>query len=88
MIKTQGPPPVLIDRFKRYTACMILVRGWLEFDLHISDRPELVNNFVYPATNRLYCKTVFHRVVSQFVVQGGDIQGGAGTGGPGYYLPT
>lgn len=46
--------------------------------------PKTVNNFVFLARYRAYEDVPFHRVIPDFVVQGGDIESGTGTGGPGY----
>lgn len=46
--------------------------------------PKTVNNFVFLARYRAYEGVPFHRVIPDFVVQGGDIESGTGTGGPGY----
>jgi cyclophilin family peptidyl-prolyl cis-trans isomerase len=80
-------PPNVIDQGKRYTVTVHTSRG--DFVLALVDpkvAPQTVNNFVYLARNHYYEGLTFHRVVSGFVVQGGDPLGN-GTGGPAYKLP-
>jgi cyclophilin family peptidyl-prolyl cis-trans isomerase len=43
-----------------------------------------VNNFIFLARHHAYDQTIFHRVIPEFVIQGGDVQGMNGHGGPGY----
>jgi peptidyl-prolyl cis-trans isomerase B (cyclophilin B) len=52
-------------------------------DLFVKEAPKTVNNFVFLAREKFYDGTVFHRVIADFMVQGGDPTG-TGRGGPGY----
>ena len=81
------PPPTVIDPAKKYTAIVHTSRG--DFTITFVDptvAPQTVNNFVYLSQNHYYDGLTFHRVVPEFVVQGGDPLGN-GTGGPAYKLP-
>lgn len=77
------PPAVTIDIKKKYTATLETEHGDLVLELFAADAPNTVNNFVFLAREGFYDGTVFHRVIGDFVVQGGDPTG-TGTGGPGY----
>ena len=72
-----------IDVKKTYTATIETTRGSIICDLFASDAPATVNNFVFLAKEGFYDGTVFHRVIGDFMVQGGDPTG-TGRGGPGY----
>ncbi len=72
-----------IDPAKVYTAALETSRGTIVVDLFPKDAPKTVNNFVFLARDGFYDGTVFHRVIADFMVQGGDPTG-TGTGGPGY----
>jgi peptidyl-prolyl cis-trans isomerase B (cyclophilin B) len=78
-----GPPAMSIDTAKNYTATFDTSRGAIVVDLFPKDAPNTVNNFVFLARDGFYNGTKFHRVIPNFMVQGGDPQG-TGTGGPGY----
>jgi peptidylprolyl isomerase len=78
-----GPPPMCIDRSKRYTARMVTTKGTMSIALDPMSAPLTVNNFVYLARYHYYDGIVFHRIIPGFVLQGGDPTG-TGTGGPGY----
>jgi peptidyl-prolyl cis-trans isomerase B (cyclophilin B) len=78
-----APPKMSIDTSKTYTATFDTSRGQIVCDLFAKDAPNTVNNFVFLARERFYDGTKFHRVIADFMVQGGDPQG-TGTGGPGY----
>jgi cyclophilin family peptidyl-prolyl cis-trans isomerase len=54
--------------------------------LFAEEAPETVNNFVFLARDGYFDGTTFHRVIADFMVQGGDPTG-TGTGGPGYRIP-
>ena len=72
-----------IDLSKKYTATFETSRGTIVCELFAADAPSTVNNFVFLAREGFYNGTVFHRVIPNFMVQGGDPTG-TGTGGPGY----
>ncbi|HEX2433772.1 MAG TPA: peptidylprolyl isomerase [Gaiellaceae bacterium] len=57
--------------------------GPIELELHSDDAPKTVDNFVKLAQDGFYEGVVFHRVIPDFMIQGGDPTG-TGTGGPGY----
>jgi peptidyl-prolyl cis-trans isomerase B (cyclophilin B) len=77
------PPPVTIDTNKSYTATFDTDRGTVVCELYAKDAPETVNNFVFLAREGFYDGTTFHRVLADFMIQGGDPTG-TGRGGPGY----
>jgi peptidyl-prolyl cis-trans isomerase B (cyclophilin B) len=72
-----------IDTTKTYTATLETTRGTIVCDLFTKDAPATVNNFVFLARDGFYDGTKFHRVIEDFMVQGGDPEG-SGRGGPGY----
>jgi len=72
-----------IDPGKKYSATFNTSRGEVVCELFAKDAPKTVNNFVFLARDKFYDGTVFHRVIPDFMIQGGDPQG-TGTGGPGY----
>jgi peptidyl-prolyl cis-trans isomerase B (cyclophilin B) len=78
-----APPPMSIDPAKNYSATLETSRGTIVVDLFAKDAPKTVNNFVFLAREGFYDGTVFHRVIANFMIQGGDPTG-TGTGGPGY----
>lgn len=77
------PPPMTIDPEKSYVATIETVKGDLVCELFAADAPVTVNNFVFLSREGFYDGVIFHRVVPDFVVQGGDPTG-TGSGGPGY----
>ncbi|HEY2589229.1 MAG TPA: peptidylprolyl isomerase [Tepidisphaeraceae bacterium] len=76
-------PPMTIDPNKKYTATFETSKGQIVCDLFAKDAPVTVNNFVFLARDHFYDNTKFHRVIEDFMVQGGDPEG-TGRGGPGY----
>jgi peptidyl-prolyl cis-trans isomerase B (cyclophilin B) len=72
-----------IDPAKKYTATFTTSKGEIVCDLFAKDAPKTVNNFVFLAKDKFYDGTVFHRVIPDFMIQGGDPEG-SGRGGPGY----
>jgi len=77
------PPPMTIDTSKQYTATIETEKGSMVLELFASDVPITVNSFVFLAREGFYDDTTFHRVIPDFMAQGGDPTG-TGAGGPGY----
>jgi peptidyl-prolyl cis-trans isomerase B (cyclophilin B) len=78
-----GPPPKQIDDDAIYVATIATDRGDIVCELDPSMAPNTVNNFVALARDGFYDGVTFHRVVPDFVIQGGCPEG-TGRGGPGY----
>ena len=78
-----SPPAMQIDPEKTYTVTFHTDSGEIVVDLCADKTPQTVNNFVFLARQGFYDGTIFHRVIDDFMVQGGDPTG-TGTGGPGY----
>tara|TARA_Y100001970_G_scaffold293788_1_gene443223 strand:- start:5795 stop:6586 length:792 start_codon:yes stop_codon:yes gene_type:complete len=78
-------PEMMIDVNKKYQATIETVKGNIVIDLFAKESPGYVNNFVFLARNNFYDGLTFHRVLADFVIQGGDPTG-TGAGGPGYSL--
>ncbi|MDZ4802994.1 MAG: peptidylprolyl isomerase [Bryobacteraceae bacterium] len=78
-----APPAMTIDTGKAYLATFETTRGSISVELFAQDAPKSVNNFVFLAREGFYDGTKFHRVIADFMVQGGDPTG-TGSGGPGY----
>lgn len=76
-------PAMQIDVSKNYTAIMETSKGAMKFKLFASETPITVNNFVFLSQENFYNGTKFHRIIKDFMIQGGDPLGN-GTGGPGY----
>lgn len=86
------PPEFVIDLKKIYSATLSTDKGDIVLELFADKTPVTVNNFVFLAREGFYDGTIFHRVISDFMVQGGDPTG-TGRGGPGYrfadeFLPS
>jgi len=77
------PPQMSIDPKKKYTASIETDKGTMILTLFADKTPNTVNNFVFLAREGFYNGTIFHRVIADFMVQGGDPTG-TGRGGPGY----
>ena len=77
------PPAMQIDPAKKYTAVFQTDKGDLRIELFAARVPQTVNNFVFLARAGFYNGTIFHRVIADFMAQGGDPTA-TGTGGPGY----
>jgi peptidyl-prolyl cis-trans isomerase B (cyclophilin B) len=81
--KWSQPPALEIDPAKKYTATIETARGDIVIELAPQHAPKTVNNFVFLARQGYYDGVTFHRVISDFMIQGGDPTG-TGRGGPGY----
>ena len=77
------PPTMIIDSSKQYTATIETEKGNIVLDLFAKDVAVTVNNFVFLSREGFYDGTTFHRIIPDFMAQGGDPTG-TGTGGPGY----
>jgi peptidyl-prolyl cis-trans isomerase B (cyclophilin B) len=77
------PPEMMIDTDTTYEATMETTRGTIELELYPQHTPKTVNNFVFLAREGFYDGVTFHRVIDDFMIQGGDPTG-TGRGGPGY----
>jgi cyclophilin family peptidyl-prolyl cis-trans isomerase len=87
MDKTKMPVPTqIISPDKSYTAVFNTNLGSFKIKLYAKETPLTVNNFVYLAKNKFYDGLIFHRIIKDFMIQGGDPVGN-GTGGPGYRFP-
>lgn len=78
-----SPPAMQIDPTKNYRATIETNRGTIEIELYPQYAPKTVNNFVFLSQEGFYDGITFHRVISDFMIQGGDPTG-TGRGGPGY----
>jgi peptidyl-prolyl cis-trans isomerase B (cyclophilin B) len=83
MKQWEKAPDMQIDASRCYRAIVETSRGIIELDLYPQHAPKTVNNFVFLAREGFYDGVSFHRVIPDFVIQGGDPTG-TGRGGPGY----
>ncbi|QPC82388.1 peptidylprolyl isomerase [Phototrophicus methaneseepsis] len=84
--KYNAYPDMVIDPSKNYSARIETDKGPIELDLFADRAPKTVNNFVFLAREGFYNGLIFHRVIEDFMIQGGD-PNGDGRGGPGYTWP-
>lgn len=82
-MKWNSQPEMQIDQEKKYEAKIETNKGVIELELYPQQAPKTVNNFVFLAREGFYNGVSFHRVIDNFVIQGGDPTG-TGSGGPGY----
>lgn len=82
---TSFPEPfeMVIDPTRTYQAEIVTNHGTMVAHLHANDAPNTVNNFVNLARYHYYDGLVFHRIIREFMIQGGCPEG-SGRGGPGY----
>ncbi len=78
-----SPPAMQIDPDHDYRATIETDKGTIELKLYPEHAPKTVNNFVALARDGFYDGLTFHRVIPDFMIQGGDPDG-TGRGGPGY----
>ena len=83
MTQYSKPHAMQIDQDSSYRASIETERGTIEVKLHPEFAPKTVNNFVALARDGFYDGLTFHRVIPNFMIQGGDPTG-TGRGGPGY----
>jgi peptidyl-prolyl cis-trans isomerase B (cyclophilin B) len=76
-------PKMKIESDRSYKISMDTTRGTIELELSPQYAPKTVNNFVFLAGEGFYDGVSFHRVIPNFMIQGGDPTG-TGSGGPGY----
>lgn len=81
--KWSSPPVLDIDPKKDYQVVLHTDKGEITLKLFADKTPNTVNNFVFLCRQGFYDNTIFHRVINDFMVQGGDPTG-SGMGGPGY----
>lgn len=81
------PKVSTVEADKNYIALIKTNKGEIVCDLFPKEAPLSVTNFKYLADGKFYDGLTFHRVVPEFVVQGGDPTG-TGAGGPGYTIPA
>ena len=74
------PPTMQIDETKTYTAVFDTSFGTFEVELFATESPLTVNNFVFLARQNYFNGTIFHRIIKEFMIQGGN----RGQGSPGY----
>ncbi len=79
----ESPPAMIIDPEKTYQVALQTNRGDIVLELYPEHAPKTVNNFVFLSKEGFYDGVSFHRVIDNFVIQGGDPTG-TGRGGPGY----
>jgi peptidyl-prolyl cis-trans isomerase B (cyclophilin B) len=79
----KNPPAMQIDAEKNYRVNMETNRGTIVLEMYPQYAPATVNNFVFLASEGFYDGVKFHRVLPDFMIQGGDPTG-SGRGGPGY----
>ena len=79
----RNPPGMQIDAGKTYRVMVETTKGNIMLELYPRHAPKTVNNFSFLAKEGFYDGVAFHRVIENFVIQGGDPTG-TGRGGPGY----
>ncbi len=76
-------PKMTTKKGEKVTATVETNCGTFEIELATKEAPTIANSFAYLAEEGFYNELTFHRIVPEFVIQGGDPQG-TGAGGPGY----
>jgi len=82
-LQWDNPPEMQIDTSKTYRVTLESSKGTIELELYAEHAPKTVNNFVFLSREGFYDGVTFHRVIGDFMIQGGDPTG-SGSGGPGY----
>ena len=81
--KFDSPPPMCIDPERSYQAEIVTNHGTMTAFLYPQRAPRTVNNFVVLARYHYFDGLTFHRVIHDFMIQGGCPEG-SGRGNPGY----
>ena len=81
--KWDNPPDLQMDDTTQYQCLMQTDKGEIKIELYAGSAPNTVNNFVFLSNEGFYDGITFHRVINNFMIQGGDPTG-SGSGGPGY----
>ena len=84
LVSFPAAPPNCIDPTEKYVAHFNTSMGEFEVLLDPEMDEVTVNNFVFLARHNAYEGVLFHRIINDFMVQGGDVQFLGGRGGPGY----
>ncbi|MEK7591883.1 MAG: peptidylprolyl isomerase [Patescibacteria group bacterium] len=83
-VENKTPPPAMeLSKDKTYAALLRTTAGDITVSLYADKMPVTVNNFVALSRKKFYDNTIFHRIIKDFMIQGGDPDGN-GSGGPGY----
>ena len=85
-IPTQTTPPITTTPIIKNLMNIITIetnKGNIVFETYNADAPKTVENFITLANKNFYENVIFHRVIKDFMIQGGDPTG-TGSGGPGY----
>ena len=77
------PPGMFIDVEKVFSVKLETTQGDIHIELYPEHAPKTVNNFLFLIQEGFYDGVTFHRVIENFMIQGGDPTG-TGSGGPGY----
>jgi cyclophilin family peptidyl-prolyl cis-trans isomerase len=83
IMQWDSPPEMSINQDSIYIAILKTEKGDIRIELFANRTPKTVNNFIFLAKEGFYDNTTFHRVLPDFMAQGGDPTG-TGGGGPGY----
>jgi len=78
-----SPPALTIDADKVYVVKLETSQGEISLELYPEHAPKTVNNYIFLVNEGFYDGVSFHRVIDNFMIQGGDPTG-TGRGGPGY----
>lgn len=84
--KSYSQPEQVLEEDVDYGAVIKTSMGDIEIDLFENETPITVNSFLFLTKENFYNGLTFHRIIKDFVIQGGDPDG-VGTGGPGYQIP-
>lgn len=79
------PPEMKLEEGLDYYAEVITSKGRITIDLFEEMAPNNVNNIIFLANEEFYNGSSFHRIMKDYIIQGGDPLG-TGNGGPGYYI--